>query len=133
MESNLLDKMLTDYQNRNVPVSIVLQNKVSLAGRIRTFDSYVIILEGQKNEVVYRHAVSCIFPAAEREQKKVPLPRSEPARKPAATTQPPAAPAARPKTEKHAPRPPAALPETRLNTGMKEGLLRWMQERKATK
>ncbi len=132
MEVNLLDRMLTEYQDRNVPVTIVLQNKVRISGKIRSFDSYVILLENQKNEIVYRHAVSTITQAVAAEQPKPvhrkterPLPASRSQQKPAVSS-------AKQRPAQHPPR-PAAQTDSSLNTGMKEGLLRWMQEQKASK
>jgi RNA chaperone Hfq len=58
MECNLLDRMLNSYLESQMPVTITLQNKIRVSGKIRAFDSYVIVVEGQKREIVYRHAVS---------------------------------------------------------------------------
>ena len=85
MNTNLLDKMLSAYRSQQTPVTIVLQNKVRITGRIGTFDSYVIVMENQKHEIIYRHAISSLLPfvAAEqplnREQKVV---QARPAPKP---------------------------------------------------
>ena len=137
METNLLDKMLSAYHSQKTPVTIVLQNKARITGRISTFDSYVIVMENQKHEIIYRHAISSLLPfvAAEqpqnREHKVVqarPAPRQAPKTAGRAT---PAAAKSRPSRPEHAA--PAAPSESGLNTGMKEGLLRWMQEQKAGK
>jgi host factor-I protein len=72
METNLLDKMLDSYLARKTPVIIVLQNNHRVSGRIRPFDSYVIVMENQKNEIVYRHAVSSILSATSAEQAHQP-------------------------------------------------------------
>ena len=126
METNLLDKMLSAYLAQKTLLSIVLQNKARLSGRIKSFDSYVIVLDNQKTEIVYRHAISSITPApaAQAAPKGVEQPR------PAMRTRTEAAAPVRQKPHKTAPR-PAPAPEPGINTGMKEGLLRWMQERKA--
>jgi host factor-I protein len=137
METNLLDKMLSTYRSQKTPVTIVLQNNARIFGRIGMFDSYIIVMENQRNEIVYRHAISALLPyvASEqtqhREQKVAPsrpAPRSVP--KPARPT-PPATAKNRPPRPEH--KPTAAPSESGLNTGMKEGLLRWMQEQKAGK
>ena len=136
METNLLDKMLTDYRSRRTPVTIVLQNKARVTGRIETFDSYVIIMENRKQEIVYRHAIASVLPYIEEAPAPVAERRAEPAK-----TAPKAAPHPRqhPKKDQRpaarpAPKTVAAPPaESGLNTGMKEGLLRWMQEQKAGK
>ena len=140
METNLLDKMLGSYLSQKTPVTIVLQNNYRVSGRIRTFDSYVIIMENQKNEIVYRHAVSSLLPAIAAEQ---PHPsrehRAEQAR-PASRTAPktasyPKHAAAKGRPSRPAPKVAAAAvsAEPGLTNSMKEGLLRWMQEQKAGK
>lgn len=137
METNLLDKMLSTYRSQRTPVTIVLQNNSRISGRIGMFDSYIIVMENQRREIVYRHAISALLPtvAAEqlqpREQKAAPArPVSKPAPKPAKPAPPAAAKTRPPRTEQKL---AAAASEAGLNTGMKEGLLRWMQEQKARK
>lgn len=131
METNLLDRMLNAYQSEQTAVTVTLQNKIRVSGKIKAFDSYVIVLESQKREIVYRHAVSCLAPYAPDEQKRpAPAPRPRPAQaKPAAKP-------VKPSTQKA--RQPqavlsAAIGESGINSSMKEGLLRWMQEQKAAK
>lgn len=133
METNLLDRMLASYRDQRTAVTVSLQNKVRLTGAIRDFDSYVIILEGPKNEIIYRHAVSSIAPAGaavrsaappQRKEAVLPAPRTEAAA--------PAQKTPRQKGQRPAPKAPAS-PDAGLNSGMREGLLRWMQEQKAPK
>jgi host factor-I protein len=136
METNLLDKMLSLYRSQKTPVTIVLQNKARITGRINTFDSYIIVMENQQHGLIYRHAISSLLPSVAAEQPK-------PREQKVAQVRP--APGQAAKTARHAPlatknkptRPEhkttAAPPESGLNTAMKEGLLRWMQEQKAGK
>ena len=130
MEVNLLDRMLTEYQDRKVPVTIILQNKVRIAGRIRSFDSYVVVLENHKNEIVYRHAISSLSQTVAVEQAKPALRKSEQSR-PTQHPHKPVSTAAR-RQPVQPPR-PAAQADSPINSGMKEGLLRWMQGQKASK
>jgi RNA chaperone Hfq len=130
METNLLDRMLSAYQNDQTPVTVTLQNKIRVSGKIKAFDSYVIVVDGLKHEILYRHAVSSLSPFMQEEQKRQPVPI-----RPAAVKTPP-----RPqKNTAQKPRPqqqpalPAATGEASLNNGMKDGLLKWMQEQKAAK
>ena len=132
MEVNLLDRMLAEYQDRRVPVTIVLQNRVRVSGRIRSFDSYVIMLENQKHEIVYRHAISSLSQQAAVVEQAKPAQRRPEQRPAAQRPQRPASPAPRQKPAQQPPR-PAAQSDTSINTGMKEGLLRWMQDQKAAK
>ncbi len=133
METNLLDRMLNTYQSEQTAVTVTLQNKIRVSGKIKAFDSYVIVMEGQKREILYRHAVSCLAAYAPDEQKHpTQAPRPRPAQ---------AKPAARPvrsSTQKPGYRQPqtmlsATAGESGINNGMKEGLLKWMQEQKAAK
>lgn len=140
METNLLDKMLGSYLSQKTPVTIVLQNKNRIFGRIRMFDSYVIVMDNQKNEIVYRHAISSILPALAAEPAREPreqrAERAKPASKPApkAANYPRQA-AAKGRPSRPAPKAAAAASasDTGLSNSMKEGLLRWMQEQKAGK
>ncbi len=133
METNLLDRMLNAYMTEQTPVTVTLQNKIRVSGKIKAFDSYVIIVEGMKREILYRHAISSLAPALQEEQKRqAVLGRPAPAK-------------VVPKQHKilaHKPHPhpghqPAALSasaaEPSITNGMKEGLLKWMQEQKAAK
>jgi len=133
METNLLDRMLDTYQETQTTVTVTLQNKIRVTGKIKVFDSYVIIIENSKREIVYRHAISSIAPYLQDEQKHQPAPIPN---RPAVTKLP----ARTAKTASHKPgptQPQAALSassgEQSLNNSMKEGLLKWMQEQKAAK
>ena len=127
METNLLDRMLDIYLTERAAVTVTLQNKIRVSGRIRAFDSYVIVMEGHKREIVYRHAVSCISPLVQETQKR----RPETSRPVAAKT----APSKPSKAVSNKPlqaQSPLATDDS-LNNSMKDGLLKWMQEQKAVK
>jgi len=130
MEANLFDRMLSSYQKAQVPVTVTLQNKIRISGKIRAFDSYVIIMESQKREILYRHAIASLNSALQDEQKH-----------PAASYKP-APVRATPNPSKASQKPRAAHPqaamsssagEQSINSSMKDGLLRWIREQKATK
>lgn len=132
METNLLDKMLGSYLKDQVPVTLTLQNKIHVSGKIKAFDSYVIVMDGRKNEIVYRHAVSCLAPSGREERtqpvalKTTPIkPASIPAKYPSQSSP-------KPKTVKPAPRMAAAPSEPGIGNTMKEGLMKWMQEQKVS-
>ena len=130
METNLLDRMLNSYLAARALVTVTLQNKIRMTGKVKAFDSYVIVLDGQKREILYRHAVSSITTASQEEPKRTaPSPKPAPARVPSRKT----------KTE-HRARPSQFQPslsassgDTNINSSMKEGLLKWIQEQKAAK
>ena len=140
METNLLDKMLSSYLSQKTPVTIVLQNKNRVSGKIRVFDSYVIVMENQKNEIVYRHAISGLLPGLSAEQPRQPREhrgeQAKPVAKPAkkAATYPKQA-SSKGRSSRPAPKAAAAAAasDPGLSNSMKEGLLRWMQEQKAAK
>jgi RNA chaperone Hfq len=131
METNLLDRMLDTYLAGRTPVTVTLQNTVRVTGKIKAFDSYVIVMENQKQEIVYRHAVSSISPNAVSEQKDRPV-ASKPVSIKIASSK-------LKKTFPQRPRPTqpqtlsASSQEQGLTNTMKDGLLRWMQEQKVAK
>jgi RNA chaperone Hfq len=123
--------MLSTYAAQGTPVTIVLQNRSRATGRVRAFDSYVIILDGQKSEIVYRHAVSSIFAAPRVAEARATSPRPAQVKQVVRPSKQVSPAANRQKKERSAPRPAAAAADPGLNTAMKEGLLRWMQEQKS--
>ena len=133
METNLLDRMLSTYLTEHTPVILTLQNKIRVAGKIKAFDSYVIIMESQKLEILYRHAVSSLTPFVQEEQKRQPATHRPATAKTATHTVRP------PKSAAHKPRPAQQQPMLSasgaepINSSMKDGLLKWMQEQKAAK
>lgn len=131
METNLLDRMLSLYLSSAIPVTITLQNRIRVTGTVKAFDSYVIIMEGQKREIVYRHAVSSLAASVQVEQKRKPTPAAEKSLRPAKIS----AHKSRPQQQATLSASPASAssPETSINNSMKEGLLKWMREQKAAK
>lgn len=133
METNLLDRMLNTYQDAQTPVTMTLQNKIRVSGKIKAFDSYVIVMENHKREIVYRHAISSLAPYARDERKYQPAVRGY---APAKTAPPgPARVASQKPSHKPRPAQPRTLSpsvdEPNLNNSMKDGLLKWMREQKA--
>lgn len=130
MEANLLDRMLSTYQEAQVPVTVTLQNNIRVTGRIKAFDSYVIMMEGQKREILYRHAVASLGPSIQEEQRR-PTPSHKPAQ--VRTTPQPAKAFPKPRTT----HPPSTMStsasDQSINSSMKDGLLKWIQEQKAAK
>jgi RNA chaperone Hfq len=131
METNLLDRMLGTYLAGQTVVTVTLQNKIRVSGKIKAFDSYVIVMEGQKREILYRHAVSSIAPNVTIEQR-----RRSVAAKPAAMRVA-SFKSGKPSSQKakaaHAQLFSPAGETQNLNNTMKDGLLKWMQEQKAAK
>ena len=129
METNLLDRMLNAYLTEQIAVTITLQNKIRVSGKVKAFDSYVIVVEGQKCEILYRHAVSSLARHFQEEQRRQPNQIRQAAAKSMPSPQKMVAQKARPE---QSPAPLSMSPaDNRINNGMKEGLLKWMQEQKA--
>jgi len=132
METNLLDRMLDTYQAAQTPVTVTLQNKIRVTGKIKAFDSYIIVIDGQKRGVVYRHAVSCIAANPEEKPRQPEPPVKQAPQNPPAKFVKPS-----PQKPRRQPPPAAALSvsagESGINNSMKEGLLKWMREQKASK
>ncbi|MCI4626195.1 MAG: RNA chaperone Hfq [Candidatus Magnetoovum sp. WYHC-5] len=60
--TNLQDTYLNVLRKEKVNVTVYLMNGVRLKGMIKAFDSFVIILQEQKQQLIYKHAVSSIVP-----------------------------------------------------------------------
>lgn len=134
METNLLDRMLSSYMAEQSSVTVTLQNKIKVSGKIKAFDSYVIMLEKPKREILYRHAIASIAPHLQEEVRPAPAAprpalaaRPSPVKTPAKSTKS-AAPQPRPQ-QSTAP----VAPEQNISNSMKDGLLRWMQGHQAAK
>lgn len=133
METNLLDRMLNAYLTEQTPVTVTLQNKIRVSGKIKAFDGYVIIMEGPKREILYRHAISTLSPAVQEEKRPTAQQRpvaGKPAVAPHPKPQKSAAGKPRPMHQQPALSASASEP---INSSMKDGLLKWMQEQKAAK
>jgi RNA chaperone Hfq len=130
METNLLDRMLDTYLTGRTSVTVTLRNKIRVSGRIKAFDSYVIILDGNKQEVLYRHAVTCLSPLVQEEHQRPPV-ASKPAPAKADSPRPAKSAPRQPRQPQPQPLSPSATES--LNNSMKDGLLKWMQEQKTAK
>lgn len=59
---NLQDSYLNQLRKDKTPVVVYLTNGVRLRGTIKSFDSFVILLEEGTQSLIYKHAVSTIVP-----------------------------------------------------------------------
>jgi RNA chaperone Hfq len=130
MEINLLDRMLETYLTGRTSVTVTLRNKIRISGRIKAFDSYVIVMDGHKQEILYRHAVTCLSPLPQEEHKRPPA-----TSRPTPVKTAPPRPAKTASRQPRQPQPQALSPSATesLSNTMKDGLLKWMQEQKASK
>jgi len=59
---NLQDSYLNQLRKDKTSVVVYLTNGVRLRGTIKSFDSFVILLEENTQSLIYKHAVSTIVP-----------------------------------------------------------------------
>lgn len=142
MEQNLLDRMVETYQKNGTMLTITLQNGTKIHGTIEMFDSYIIIMKNEKSDILYRHAISSISPSLSNAQNspKETAPQRLSSQSASKATHIQTAPASRgPKTERRRNHIQSDRGEYLakegicLNSGMKDGLLKWMQMQKDSK
>jgi host factor-I protein len=64
MAYRLQEAFLNTARKRRVKVTIFLINGVRIQGKIRSFDTFTILVEdGKQQTLVYKHAISTIVPA----------------------------------------------------------------------
>ena len=62
---NLQDSFLNHVRKENLAVVIYLVNGFQIRGLVRGFDNFTVIIENEgKQQLVYKHAISTISPAA---------------------------------------------------------------------
>ncbi len=59
---NLQDLYLNSLRKEKIPVVIYLTNGVRLRGVIRGFDNFVVLIKQEKQQLIYKHAISTIIP-----------------------------------------------------------------------
>ncbi len=58
---NLQDAFLNDARKENAQVSIYLMSGVQLKGRVKSFDSFTVLLVSENgSQLIYKHAISTI-------------------------------------------------------------------------
>lgn len=63
---NLQDVFLNKARRENINITIFLLNGYQLRGIVKGFDNYTIILDSDnKQQMVYKHAISTIVPNEE--------------------------------------------------------------------
>ncbi len=63
--SNLQDVFLNYLRKEKIPVTVHLMTGAKLAGVIKGFDSFAILLKHTTQELIYKHAISTIQPQKE--------------------------------------------------------------------
>ncbi len=68
---NLQDGFLNQVRKDGTPVTIHLVNGFQIKGAVRGFDNFIVMIDSMgKQQMIYKHAISTITPAA---TVKVPL------------------------------------------------------------
>ena len=64
MPFKLQETFLNTARKQKIRVSIYLVNGIRLQGRIRSFDTYTILLDDGRNQtLVFKHAITTIIPS----------------------------------------------------------------------
>ena len=62
--SSLQDTFLRHLRDNKLDVTMFLVNGIRLQGQIRRYDNFTVMLvRGTGTQVVYKHAISAIYPA----------------------------------------------------------------------
>jgi host factor-I protein len=60
---SLQEPFLDALRKERIPVSIFLVNGIKLQGRVESFDQFVVLLESNGSQTIYKHAISTIAPS----------------------------------------------------------------------
>ena len=61
---NLQDAFLNYIRREKIPVTLVLMNGFQLRGVVRSFDSFVVLIDADgRQQMIYKHAISTVAPA----------------------------------------------------------------------
>ena len=62
---NIQDILLNQIRREKQTVTFFLMNGFQLRGIVRSFDSFVVVLESDgKQQMIYKHAISTIVPSS---------------------------------------------------------------------
>ena len=60
---NLQDAFLNYIRREKIPVTLFLMNGFQLRGVVRSFDSFVVLIDADgRQQMIYKHAISTIVP-----------------------------------------------------------------------
>ena len=61
---NLQDVFLNYIRREKIPVTLFLMNGFQLRGVVRSFDSFVVLIDADgRQQMIYKHAISTVAPA----------------------------------------------------------------------
>ena len=135
MQENSLDRMLEEYAGKKAEVAITLKDATFIKGIVKSFDGYVVLMEGEPGELIYRHSILKLSsPAAAQPQPAQAAVRPEAAR--AATERKFQRPAAAPRRKAPQRPRPERQPESKreekpghLGT-LGEEMMKWLKSQK---
>ena len=60
---NLQDAFLNYIRREKIPVTLFLMNGFQLRGVVRSFDSFVVLIDADgRQQMIYKHAISTLVP-----------------------------------------------------------------------
>lgn len=61
---NLQDAFLNYIRREKIPATLFLMNGFQLRGVVRSFDSFVVLIDADgRQQMIYKHAISTVAPA----------------------------------------------------------------------
>ena len=61
---NLQDTFLNYIRREKIPVTLFLMSGFQLRGVVRSFDSFVVLIDADgRQQMIYKHAISTVAPA----------------------------------------------------------------------
>ena len=67
---NLQDAFLNYIRREKIPVTLFLMNGFQLRGVVRSFDSFVVLIDADgRQQMIYKHAISTVAPARPAERR----------------------------------------------------------------
>ena len=61
---NLQDAFLNYIRREKIPVTLFLMNGFQLRGVVRSFDSFVVLIDADgRQQMIYKHAISTVAPS----------------------------------------------------------------------
>ena len=61
---NLQDAFLNSIRREKIPVTLFLMHGFQLRGVVRSFDSFVVLIDADgRQQMIYKHAISTVAPA----------------------------------------------------------------------
>ena len=135
MQENALDRMLEECAEKKAEIGITLKDATFIKGIVKSFDGYVVLMEGEPGELIYRHSILKLSsPAAAQPQPTQAAVRPEAAR--AATERKFQRPAAAPRRKAPQRPRPERQPESKreekpghLGT-LGEEMMKWLKSQK---